>query len=292
MTYSSSRLSVPDGFPEILQGLAREVLRHQPTDIISFACDHFNKLAADRVAEKKLEQAIENSNTTDCMKPNPNAVVVDNQEELPEVQSFDDKDVKAVIKIQSNIRGMQARKKVNDLKEEKQLETKMQNDQVSGDKSAEPIALENNESDQKEAEKLPDLNSFEQSDIDKITKLQAGFRGMAVRKNKNQAEETSDNKAHEESKAEHNQTSTTPEQELEDVEKIDIKGTDEEIAAATKIQAHFKGMQVRNKQKDDPNDRPETQAEEIIIPETPTVDQSRPETAATQVEIPQTPKQE
>lgn len=96
----------------------------------------------------------------------------------------------------------------------------------------------------------------------------------------------------EETSTENNKTPTTPEQELEDAEQIDIKGTDEEIAAATKIQAHFKGMQVRNKQKDVSNDRPETQAEEVKIPETPAVDQSRPETAATLVEIPETPRPE
>lgn len=288
MTYSS-RLSVPEGFPEILQGLAREVLRHQPTDIISFACDHFNKLAADRDAEGKLNQAIENSNITDSMRPNANATIVEKSDDLPEVESFDDKDVQAVIKIQSNIRGMQARKKVNDLKEEKQLETKTENDQNSGNNRIEPLDSVSIENDQKQ-EELPDLNSFEQSDIDKITKLQAGFRGMAVRKN-NKQEQSSETPSPKEPSTENNQT-TTPEQELEDAEKIDFKGTDEEIAAATKIQAHFKGMQVRNKQKDDSNDRPETQAEEIKIPETPAVDQSRPETAATLVEIPQTPKQE
>lgn len=39
--YAPSKLRVPDGFNNLLEGLAREVLREQPENIIKFAADYF-----------------------------------------------------------------------------------------------------------------------------------------------------------------------------------------------------------------------------------------------------------
>lgn len=44
--YAPSKLRVPEGFQNVLEGLAREVLREQPEDIILFAANYFkNQLA-------------------------------------------------------------------------------------------------------------------------------------------------------------------------------------------------------------------------------------------------------
>lgn len=51
-----------------------------------------------------------------------------------------------------------------DLKEEKQLQTQLESDQNSGNNTIEPVNPESTENDQKQDE-LPDLNSFEQSDM-------------------------------------------------------------------------------------------------------------------------------
>ena len=39
--YAPSKLKVPPGFQNLLEGLAREVLREQPNDIIKFSADYF-----------------------------------------------------------------------------------------------------------------------------------------------------------------------------------------------------------------------------------------------------------
>jgi len=44
------RLGVPNGMEDLLEGLAREVLRHQPKDIYKFAAIHFEGLLLQRQA--------------------------------------------------------------------------------------------------------------------------------------------------------------------------------------------------------------------------------------------------
>ncbi|XP_066910834.1 sperm surface protein Sp17-like [Clytia hemisphaerica] len=48
--YAPQKLTVPDGFNNLLEGLAREVLREQPENIIKFAADYFKQQVATRVA--------------------------------------------------------------------------------------------------------------------------------------------------------------------------------------------------------------------------------------------------
>ncbi|NXH18704.1 SP17 protein, partial [Bucco capensis] len=45
---SCSTLQLPAGFRSLLEGLALEVLREQPTDMVAFAADHFQKLLQQR----------------------------------------------------------------------------------------------------------------------------------------------------------------------------------------------------------------------------------------------------
>ena len=50
--YGTTKLYIPEGLPVLLENLSREVLRHQPLNIIQFAADHFsNLLEARKIAE-------------------------------------------------------------------------------------------------------------------------------------------------------------------------------------------------------------------------------------------------
>ena len=42
--FSNTKLRVPNGFQNILEGFAREVLRSQPNDIFAFGAVYFEKL--------------------------------------------------------------------------------------------------------------------------------------------------------------------------------------------------------------------------------------------------------
>ena len=43
VSYAPTKLRVPLGFEHLLEALAREVLREQPKDIISFAAEYFRR---------------------------------------------------------------------------------------------------------------------------------------------------------------------------------------------------------------------------------------------------------
>ena len=49
------RLTLPDGLEEALEGLAREVLRHQPENILDFAANHFDQLLKKRGTSGTLD---------------------------------------------------------------------------------------------------------------------------------------------------------------------------------------------------------------------------------------------
>ena len=49
--YAPQKLTVPEGFNNLLEGLAREVLREQPENIIKFAADYFKQQIALRVGK-------------------------------------------------------------------------------------------------------------------------------------------------------------------------------------------------------------------------------------------------
>merc|ERR1711923_442207 len=54
------RLTLPDGLEEALEGLAREVLRHQPENILDFAANHFDQLLKKRGTSAKKNEPFEN----------------------------------------------------------------------------------------------------------------------------------------------------------------------------------------------------------------------------------------
>jgi len=326
MSYSASQLTVPSGFPELLQGLAREVLRNQPGDIVAFAHEHFAKLMQDRQSsEEALAKAQMIEKETTVLTPNADAIVpekVENQEEeLPNLDEFNNSDVDAVTKIQSGFRGMQARKHVKELKEQKEKEveeveelpeldsfdsrevdaiTKIQSgfrgmqarkqveDMKKGKEEEEPAVEE------EEGEDLPNLNEFNNDEVNAITKIQSGFRGMQARK---QVEEMKNNKK-EEAEGE---VDNTPQEAEEELPKLD-EFNDQEVSAITKIQSGFRGMKARKEvdemKKDKENANNNQASQEVSSPitsgpddEVPELlDTARPMTAQTNaehVEIPE-----
>merc|ERR1711976_599394 len=189
--------------------------RNQPGDIVAFAHEHFAKLLQDRQSsEEALAKAQMIEKETAVLTPNADAIVpekVETQEEeqLPNLNDFNNSDVDAVTKIQSGFRGMQARKQVKEMKEEAVV--------------ASPQEVQ-------EVEDLPELNSFDNREVEAITKIQSGFRGMQARKQvaemKNEQPENTTNQAVEE---------------LPDLKEFN----NDEVNAITKIQSGFRGMQAR-----------------------------------------------
>ena len=54
--FAPDNLKVPPGFEHLLEGLAREVLREQPPNIIDFAAYYFRVRLAERDSGKKREE--------------------------------------------------------------------------------------------------------------------------------------------------------------------------------------------------------------------------------------------
>jgi len=82
------------------------------------------------------------------------------EEELPNLNEFNNDEVNAITKIQSGFRGMKARKEVTEMKANKEENT---------------VVVE-------EVEELPNLEAFDAQEVNAITKIQSGFRGMKARK--------------------------------------------------------------------------------------------------------------
>lgn len=239
MSYSASQLTVPSGFPELLQGLAREVLRNQPGDIVAFAHEHFAKLMQNRQgSEEALAKAQMIERETTVLTPNADAIVPEaTEEDLPKLNDFDNNDVNAITKIQSGFRGMQARKQVKELKEQK-METEQEVAEVE-----EVVS---------EVEELPELNSFDDREVNAITKIQSGFRGMQARK---QVEGMKTSQAEESS----TRVETSPEEAEEELPNLNEFNNDE-VNAITKIQSGFRGMQARKQVQEMKTDKEEKPA--------------------------------
>merc|ERR1712110_1082416 len=96
------------------------------------------------------------------MKSQQTTEVETAEEELPNLEEFNNDEVSAITKIQSGFRGMQARKQVEEMKKD--------NEEVTVE------AVEEAE------EELPKLEEFDDAEVNAITKIQSGFRGMKARK--------------------------------------------------------------------------------------------------------------
>ncbi|KAJ7415970.1 sperm surface protein Sp17 [Willisornis vidua] len=112
--FSATNVRVPAGFQNLLEGLAREVLREQPTDVVAFAAQHFQRLleqreagAADPVAWGAL---LEDDRRT--WPPSQEGACTKLDEDILDIP-LDDPDANAAAaKIQASFRGHMTRKKI------------------------------------------------------------------------------------------------------------------------------------------------------------------------------------
>lgn len=112
--YAPMKLRVPPGFQNLLEGLAREVLREQPEDIINFAAQYFkNQLLI------REETGKDNAKKGDQMEKLQRGEEVDIDMNDPDVQ-------KAATKIQASFRGHKAREDVKKHKDEETAAVKIQ----------------------------------------------------------------------------------------------------------------------------------------------------------------------
>lgn len=51
MSYATNKLRVPPGFEHLLEGLAREILREQPKNLLEFAAQYFRNKLQERDGE-------------------------------------------------------------------------------------------------------------------------------------------------------------------------------------------------------------------------------------------------
>ncbi|XP_019402479.1 PREDICTED: sperm surface protein Sp17 [Crocodylus porosus] len=135
--FSNTHLRLPRGFANLLEGLAREVLREQPEEIPAFAAKYFADLLKKREKTMfdpaewgaKLEDRFYNNQAfqkTASLKDElkelsgENTLVMESELDEQDLCGTGIKEAedKAAIKIQKTYRGYRARKEVKRLKEE------------------------------------------------------------------------------------------------------------------------------------------------------------------------------
>ena len=67
------RLTLPDGLEEALEGLAREVLRNQPENILEFAANHFEQLVKTRGPTAGMNENLSDLRDKTCISLVPSS---------------------------------------------------------------------------------------------------------------------------------------------------------------------------------------------------------------------------
>ncbi|XP_001638100.2 cilia- and flagella-associated protein 91 [Nematostella vectensis] len=287
--YAPTKLRVPPGFQNLLEGLAREVLREQPDDIVQFAAQYFKNQLSIR-EETGKDDAKRGENLEKLMKGEEVDIDIDDpevqkaatkiqasfrghktREQIKQDKQQKDEEEAAALKIQSSFRGHKAREEVKELMKSKSRESTREevpmNEQETANTNAEEVDIDLND---------PDVQGA-------ALKIQASFRGHKareeVKKIKSSKSMTPEDKADSGPPAE-----AEPEAEAPAAgptaaadEEVDIDLDDPEVQnAALKIQASFRSHKSResvksltqNEAKGDSAPDDATDAEPVAAPTT------------------------
>eukprot|EP00794_Sanderia_malayensis_P010942 gene10942-12103_t len=274
--YAPTKLRVPPGFQNLLEGLSREVLREQPSNIIQFAANYF-----------KDQLLIREETSKDDAKKGDEMEKLQSGEEI-DIDLNDPSTADAAVKIQAVFRGHKDRREVKQKKEQEDAATKIQagfrghqtrksvkemrdsSSSVNEEKGNADKSVEVNDDKDENVQSITENKGLEQPedalDVDlddpkyeeAATKIQANFRGHKVREeiksSKSKLSEDIDDKKEDETheledeKGEPKQVGGEEQnEEVKGAEKVEETADDQvkEEEAAIKIQASFRGHVAR-----------------------------------------------
>ncbi|XP_052060996.1 uncharacterized protein LOC127701221 isoform X5 [Mytilus californianus] len=229
--FSNTKLRVPKGFQNVLEGLAREVLRNQPDNIYEFGAKYFEQMLAVR-DETGHDPAVHGARLEDRFYNNDSF-------KSPVVDSGDPQQQDAALKIQTEFRRHDAVKKVETMQEEEAALTIQSSFRGHQDREkVKQMIVEKDPTQPKGEEEEVDIDLTDPDVEQAAIKIQAGFKGFKARK-----------------EVQTKAKSKEPE----------VKEQTELDKAATKIQAGFRGHQARQHHKKPKEKQPESKEEEVDI---------------------------
>lgn len=321
--YAPMKLRVPPGFQNLLEGLAREVLREQPEDIIHFAAQYF-----------KNQLQIRDETGKDDAKKGDQMEKLQQEEEIdidltdPEVQKAATKiqatfrghktrgDVKkhkdeeaAAVKIQASFRGHQARERVKEIKLSRSKEVISEDveateaDILGKDSAEEAVPEEAGQAEESEAQEP--VQEIVVEDESKVPEIQENAE-VSEPAAEDQVEEKADVTGKEETEEAVGEE-VAGETEAEEAgvvsdaqpdgdegglaggeaEQVDIDLNDPELhSAAVKIQASFRGHKVREEVRVSKSSESLHQADnEVALEEKAEVEESLSESADAEASV-------
>ncbi|XP_052060993.1 abnormal spindle-like microcephaly-associated protein homolog isoform X2 [Mytilus californianus] len=242
--FSNTKLRVPKGFQNVLEGLAREVLRNQPDNIYEFGAKYFEQMLAVR-DETGHDPAVHGARLEDRFYNNDSF-------KSPVVDSGDPQQQDAALKIQTEFRRHDAVKKVETMQEEEAALTIQSSFRGHQDREkVKQMIVEKDPTQPKGEEEEVDIDLTDPDVEQAAIKIQAGFKGFKARKEVQTKEKQPESKE----------------------EEVDIDLNDPEVEkAATKIQAGFRGHKTRKEMQSKTDVQSETKVDQTKQSETEEID--------------------